>query len=260
MITSTHNTKIQWIRTLQGQAHARREAQAFVVEGVRLAEEALSAGWPAQLVLYTDDLSLRGREIVQAYAGQGAPMEEASQQVMKSASGTETPQGILLVLSIQALMFPSLPDFLLIADGVHDPGNLGTILRTAAAAGVQAALLPPGTADAFAPKVVRSSMGAHFRLPIFQPGWGEIREIVSDAGKQPLQVYLADAKGGISCYQADFRTPLALIMGGEAEGAGEEAAELATARVHIPMPGKIESLNAAVAAAILMFEVVRQRG
>ena len=100
---------------------------------------------------------------------------------------------------------------------IRDPGNLGTLLRTAAAAGVQAVLLPPETTDAFAPKVVRSGMGAHFRLPIHSMSWDEINQVVKLAG---LQVFLADMDGQ-SCWETDLRQPLALIIGGEADGASE---------------------------------------
>ena len=116
--------------------------------------------------------------------------------------------------------------------------------------------LPPGTADAFAPKVVRAGMGAHFQLPILSAGWEEIEARLSGA---KLNIYLAAAGEGQVYTQADFRAPLALVIGSEAEGAGEAAARLAQARVHIPMPGRMESLNAAAAASILLFEVVRQR-
>jgi TrmH family RNA methyltransferase len=122
-------------------------------------------------------------------------------------------------------------------------------------------LLPPGAADAFAPKVLRSAMGAHFRLPILSLEWPEIEAALKPpAPAAGLNIYLADAKGEIEYTQADFRSPAALLIGGEAAGAGSQAAQLADQRVHIPMPGGSESLNAAIAAAILMFEVVRQRG
>jgi TrmH family RNA methyltransferase len=256
MITSTKNPKIQYVRSLLGTAHNRREAQAFVVEGVRLAEEALAAGWEAQLVLHTEELGPRGQALVAGFARQGAQVEQATPEVMRSTSDTQTPQGILAVLARRALPLPVGLDFAFIADGVRDPGNLGSMLRTAAAAGVGAVFLPPGTADAFAPKVVRAGMGAHFRLPILSGAWDEIEARLSGAG---WNVYLAAAGEGAAYTQADFRAPLALIIGSEAEGAGEDAARVAQWRVHIPMPGRMESLNAAAAASILLFEVVRQR-
>jgi TrmH family RNA methyltransferase len=130
------------------------------------------------------------------------------------------------------------------------------MLRSAAAAGVDAALVPEGTVDIYAPKVLRAAMGAHFRLPVQALSWEEISDYLLRSG---LYVYLADAEAGISYTRADFRLPLALVVGGEAEGASSFAARLATERVHIPMPGGMESLNAAIAAALLLFEVVRQR-
>ncbi len=254
MITSSQNTRIKWVRALQSSSRQRREEHLFIVEGVRLSEEALAAGWQAHLVLYTEDLTARGQAVVQGFAAQGAPVEAVTPQVLRAASDTETPQGILVVLAWQALPLPAAPGFLLIPDMVRDPGNLGTLIRTAAAAGVEAVLCPPETADAFAPKVVRAGMGAHFRLPVLALGWEEI--VARCTG---LQVYVAAAGEGLRYDQADLTRPLALIVGGEAEGAGQAARRLATSSLHIPMPGGAESLNAAVAAAILMFEVVRQR-
>lgn len=256
MITSTHNPKIQNIRALQARSRARRAAQSFVVEGVRLAEEAVAAGWEAQLALYSADLEARGRAVVDTFAARGVEVEEVTPQVMRAASDTQTPQGILVVLPLRPLPLPEVLDFAFIPDGVRDPGNLGTMLRTAAAAGVGAVFLPPGTVDPFSPKVLRAGMGAHFRLPIHSYSWEEIGARLQ-AGA--LEVYLAAAGAGQAHTRSDFRQPLALIIGGEAEGAGSEAQHLAGARVHIPMPGGVESLNAAIAAGILMFEVVRQR-
>jgi TrmH family RNA methyltransferase len=256
MITSSQNPKIQWVRALQSRPRQRREHEAFVVEGVRLAEEALSAGWQAQLVLYTDELSERGLQVVERFSAQGVPVEQAAPQALRAASDTQTPQGLLVVLAMRRLPTPEKIDFVLIPDAVRDPGNLGTILRSAAAAGVDAVFLPPGSAGPFSPKVVRAAMGAHFRLPVWQVSWEEIQVQVQAAG---LRVYLAAAGGGEDYTQCNFRTPLALIVGGEAEGPGQEAQRLAAARVHIPMSGGVESLNAAAAAAILLFEVVRQR-
>ena len=260
MITSTRNPKIQLVRDLLNHPKARRENQSFVVEGVRLLEEAYRSGWEAQLVLCTDDLPSRAQEIVNGYTARGAATELISQQVLKAISDTETPQGILAVLRMRSLPVPAAPDFILILDGLRDPGNMGTILRTAEAAGVQAVLLPRGATDPYAPKVVRSAMGSHFRMPLQIMSWEEIQVSVKQPGEgKPLVVYLADSSGGTDYTHTNFRPPLALIVGGEAAGAGIEAQKLADARVHISMPGEAESLNAAIAAAILMFEVVRQR-
>ncbi|HTX92679.1 MAG TPA: RNA methyltransferase [Anaerolineales bacterium] len=254
MISSAHNAKVQLARALLGRSKERREAGAFVAEGVRLVEEARAAAWPFRFALAGETLGERGIRLVDELQAGGIDVERVTDALLGSLSGTETSQGILAVLENRPLPLAKSSDFVLIADQVRDPGNLGTLLRTAAAAGVQAVLLPPETTDAFAPKVVRAGMGAHFRLPIRSLDWDGIRSQVAG-----LQVYLAEMEGALSCWQADFTGPLALIVGGEAEGASPTARALAAKQVFIPMPGKTESLNAGIAGAILLFEVVRQR-
>jgi RNA methyltransferase, TrmH family len=303
IITSVHNPKVQWVRRLLNQPRARREEAAFVVEGVRLVEEALQAGWPVRLVLHAPGLSGRGLALVAQFNAQGVNVEPVSENVLASASDTETPQGILAVVQRQELPLPASPDFLLIADALRDPGNTGTLLRTAAAAGVQGMLVTPGSVDPFAPKVLRAAMGAHFRLPILSLDWQAIAALVHPSSlplspqessvphplspqegevtfplsqaylyareraamrsiarvRERITVFLADSSAGQAHTAADLTLPLALVVGGEAEGAGRQAELLADARLHIPMSGQVESLNAAVAGAVLMFEVARQR-
>ena len=255
MITSSQNPKIKLARALGGAPKARRKEGAFLAEGVRLVEEALATDWPIRFVLYAEGLNERGEELVEKLKESGSEAEKIAPNLMKSLSETETPQGLLAVLELSQLSLPQNLDFVLIPDQIRDPGNLGTLIRTAAAAGVQAILLPPETTDAFAPKVVRAGMGAHFRLPIRTMSWDEIKQYCKSGS---LQVFLAEMNGE-SCWETDFREPLALIVGGEADGANEEARELANTIVSIPMPGQVESLNAGIAGAVLMFEIVRQR-
>jgi TrmH family RNA methyltransferase len=254
MISSSQNPKIKLTRALTGRPKERREAGAFLAEGVRLVEEAFAANWPFRFVLYSDELGGRGSELVKKLEDKGIETEKIKGDLLLSLSDTETPQGILAVLDHSLLSIPGSPNFVLIPDSIREPGNLGTLLRSADAAGVQAVLLPPETTDAFAPKVVRAGMGAHFRLPIHSMSWEEIRSQI-----QSMNLFLADAEGSQSCWEADFKPPLALIVGGEAEGASEHARKMANTRVKILMAGKTESLNAAVAGSVLMFEVMRQR-
>ena len=188
----------------------------------------------------------------------GCDVEEILPSLMEALSGTEAPQGVLAVLPFIKLRLPEHLDFVIIADGLRDPGNLGTLLRTADAAGVQALLLTPGTADAFSPKVVRSGMGAHFRLPILASTWDEISALCRQAAP-PVRILLSDAEAGQPLWSADLRQPCALVVGAEAEGITAPARAAAWGCLRIPMPGRSESLNAAVAAGVLLFEVVRQR-
>ncbi len=255
MITSNHNPKIKLVRALLSRARDRREAGAFVVEGVRLVEEAVNSNWPMRFVLFDESLSERGMSKVESLMSLGVDVEEVSTSVMKAMSETENPQGILAVLNEFQLPIPASPNFILIPDQIRDPGNLGTLLRSAAATGVQAVLVPPETTDAFAPKVLRSGMGAHFKLPIHSMSWDEINEVIKSAG---LQVLIADMDGQ-SCWDIDLTKPVALVVGNEAEGASESARGFASGKISIPMSGMMESLNAGVAGSVLMFEVVRQR-
>ncbi|MGB7873462.1 MAG: RNA methyltransferase [Anaerolineales bacterium] len=255
MITSSQNSKLKLVRALQGRPKERHEESAFLIEGVRLVEEALAADWPFRFVLSSDGLSERGQVLLEKLESAGYEVDDVAGDLLQAASETETSQGILAVLELDALTIPDQPNFILIPDQIRDPGNLGTLIRTAAAAGVQAVLLPPETTDAFAPKVVRAGMGAHFWLPIHTMEWDEIEQVCKGVS---MQVFLADMFGQ-SCWKTDFRGPLALIVGGEAEGASKQAQGLANSIVSIPMPGEAESLNAGVAGAVLMFEVVRQR-
>ncbi len=174
--------------------------------------------------------------------------------LMAEMSDTVTPQGILAVFPIPKLEARAEDRLLVIPDGLRDPGNLGTLLRTAWAAGVTQVLLPPGTVDHTNPKVVRAGMGAHFHLPIQRLEWQRIWQIVSSA-----QVWVAEANRGPAHTQVDWTGDLALVIGGEAAGAGSRARHEGDF-VHIPMARGVESLNAAVAAAILLFEIARQRG
>jgi RNA methyltransferase, TrmH family len=255
MITSSQNPKLKLVRSLLGRAKERREAGAFVAEGVRLIEDAVHTNWPIQFVLYDETLNERGMLNVESLKLRGAECDEVSPSLMKSMSDTETSQGIIAVLKLTQLPIPNYPTFILIPDQIRDPGNLGTLIRSADAAGVDAVLIPPETTDPFAPKVVRAGMGAHFRLPILSMGWEEIEQI-SESGNQRFM--LADMDGK-PCWETGLRQPLALIVGSEAEGASEQARKLASQKISIPMAGKTESLNAAVAGSVLMFEVLRQR-
>lgn len=255
MITSAQNSKIKLARALLGRAKERRDASAFVAEGVRLVEEAVKNDWKFETVLYDKSLSERGMLQVEWLKARGVDVEEVSESVMKALSKTETPQGILAILQISLLPLPSSPEFILILDQIRDPGNLGTLLRTAAATDVQAVLLPPETTDAFAPKVIRAGMGAHFRVPIRVMNWQEIHAVCKASASQ---IFLAEMNGP-SCWETDLRQPLALLIGGEADGAGAAARKLSTHTISIPMAGNIESLNAGVAGSVLMFEVMRQR-
>jgi TrmH family RNA methyltransferase len=253
VITSTQNERIKYVRSLVRRRVRQREGR-FVVEGTRLIEEVVRAGIKPALLLYTQAWAATpsGQRLLPSLR----PAEEGdwlvSDAVLAACADTETPQGVLAVVPFVSLS--PRPGLILILDRLRDPGNLGTILRSAEAAGVGQVILAPGTVDLYNPKAVRGAMGAHFRLPVTSLNWPAITESVGGGA-----VWLAEAAGDVAYDAVDWTQPAALIVGGEAAGAGEKASALARGRVCIPMAGGAESLNAAMAATVILFEAARQR-
>lgn len=256
MITSTSNEHVKLVRSLQAQRRARHKAGRFVLEGTNLVLDAMSAGADIDEVFYTDEFaaSAEGEGTLETLSRSGAGLLTVAAPVMRVMSETQTPQGVLAVVAIPHLPAPDDFSFALVIDAVSDPGNMGTLMRVATAAGVPLMLVTSGTVDLTNPKVVRSAMGAHFRLPVQMLSWeGVAHRLVDHA------IFIAEAKGGAPYYQVDWRQPSALIVSDEAHGASHDATQVAHARVTIPMPGGMESLNVAVASGILIYEMVRQR-
>ena len=258
MITSSKNQHVQHIRELLAKKSSREEHGSFIVEGVRLCEEALKSGSLPRLVFYSEICSARGLELVQQASKAGSKVFFVKHDILDALSDTETTQGLLMVMQTHPLPVPETLDFVLVIDQVRDPGNLGTILRTAVAAGVQAVFSTPGSVDAWSPKVVRSAMGAHFFIPIALKSWDDISSLCKNQQK-PLTTFLAESGDGVALWKADLKSPIALVIGGEADGASAEVKAGVDVFINIPMPGGFESLNAAIAASIILFEVVRQR-
>lgn len=255
MISSESNAKVKQVRRLQSDRRWRARERLFVVEGTRWLAELTTPDAPPLEMLFVTSAWL-AEPAHQALAEQLplAPLLVAP-EIMGAMSDTDTPAGVLAVLGWPTRPWPNSPTLLLILDALRDPGNLGTIIRTAAAAGVDALLLGPGCVDPFNPKVVRSSMGAILRLPLQRVGsWAEMGE--KTAG---LQLFLAAGEGQMVYTAVDWTQPSALIIGGEADGAGQAARKVAHTAVSIPMAHTVESLNAAVAASVILFEAVRQR-
>ena len=257
MITSAQNRKIREVRALVAKRKERDASRLYIAEGIRLAEEALKHAEDCEYVLWSAPLSPRAETLIRAFSGAGVSVEEIDPRLMDSISGTDSPQGVLAVMRMKHQSLPENADFVIIADGIQDPGNLGTLFRTAAAAGAGAVLLMPGCADEFSPKVIRSGMGTHFGLPIVKMDWQGAETWLRNI--PGMRVLAADSDGGVSCWETDLKGPSAIIIGSEGNGPCDQALELADARILIPMPGQIESLNAGIAAGILIFEVVRQR-
>ena len=229
----------------------------FVAEGLRTVEEAIKAGVQPAFLFHTPTMLdvPRANQVLSKALERGVDVQAVSEPVMAAMADTVTPSGLLAVLPMPASHIPQPLTWTLVLDGLRDPGNLGTILRSALAAGVEWVATTPGTVDVYSPKVVRAGMGAHFRLALSvdQP-WRTLAETLVG-----MSVLLADAHQGSPYWQVDWRQPTALVIGGEAEGAAPAAKRLVIGHIMIPMRQDVESLNAAVAASVLLFEAVRQR-
>jgi RNA methyltransferase, TrmH family len=248
MITSSQNEKVKLARALQDRAKTRRKEGKIVLEGLRLVRDALQQGMHPDFILYTPDSLDVG--FLSAYGIEPLPLVD---ELMREISDTQQPQGILGVFPMPEPIFPVDARRVVILDAIRDPGNLGTILRTAGAAGVDAVLLSPTCVDAYNPKALRGGMGAHFRVPVIEADWDAIGQYCYNK-----QVYVADGEGDVRYDAVGWSAAWVLIIGGEADGAGQEARALAQGRVYIPMAAATESLNAAIAAGVILFEAARQ--
>ncbi|MBN1287706.1 MAG: RNA methyltransferase [Anaerolineae bacterium] len=251
-ITSPNNARIKQIRDLMARRRARLQTRRCALEGARLVTDALEAGAQVDYVLFTPGFAageLGAALLVHARA-LGVTTTPVAPNLTALLSGTETPQGVWAVCRLPELPAPARPTLALLLDQIRDPGNLGTILRTAGAAGVEQVILTKGTADPFNPKALRAGMGAHFRVPV---------AFADEAGLPGAPLALADARGAIRYDAFDWTQPVTLAVGGEAEGFSEDIRRRAAAVVSIPMARATESLNAAAAAAVILFEARRQR-
>lgn len=251
MLTSMQNSKIQWVRTLLAHKKERHQEKAFVCEGIRLAEEAIRHQQRPLLAFYSSALTERGKALLEQC---DCEKLEVAAELLDRISATETSQGLLLVIPFPEISFPEQINCCMVLDGIQDPGNFGTILRAAAAFGLQGLLYTSGCVDPYSPKVVRSAMGAHFQLPLRQTNPAEIEVLA-----QNTHLYLAEAQSGIPCWQADLRQPITVVIGSEAFGIAQSIRQLPHQNLLIPMPGAMESLNAAMSANILLYEIARQR-
>jgi TrmH family RNA methyltransferase len=254
MITSSQNEKVKLAYALQSQPKVRRSQRKLALEGTRLVRDAQERGRKPEFVLF--DPAAADMKLIKALqrAIGEAKVLPVAPEVLKHVSTTDQPQGIVAVLPMPMPDLPRQPRRVLVLDGVRDPGNMGTVLRTAAAAGAQVALLSPDCVDPYNPKVLRGGMGAHFRLPIVEASWVDIARYC-----EGVTIYLAAGEAEQDYATVDWTQPWALIIGSEAHGASADARALATAPVSIPMAADTESINAGVAAGVILFEAARQR-
>lgn len=263
MITSMSNAQIKHIQQLMKKAKARRESGIFVVEGMKMFREApvdrIEKVYASTSFLESGDNWAVLEE--KGFGSESPDMEEVDDKVFRSLSDTVTPQGILcLVRQVDtplSSMLEARQPLLMILEDLQDPGNLGTILRTGEGAGVSGVILNKNCVDLYNPKVIRSTMGSVYRMPVLTVD--SISDILPELKKQGVRTYAAHLRGEHFYDQEDLRGKTAFFIGNEGNGLSDELSVQADCLIKIPMQGQVESLNAAMAAGILMYETSRQR-
>lgn len=223
-----------------------------MLEGQRMAQEVIEARVPIRLVLHDGSAS---QNQLDALADLGGQIFSTTESVLKACAATQSPPGLLIVAGTPQLPHPDQLTLGLLIDRLSNPGNLGAILRSAAAVGVQVTFLTEGTVDPYNPKVVRGAMGAHMLMPIRKLTSGTIAEQFNG-----MRLLLADAHQGKSHTEMDWRAPIVLAIASETDPPSDEVLSCINDRVRVIYPGTTESLNAAVAISVILFEVLRQRG
>lgn len=257
-LTGLQNPQVKAAAELK-QKKYRQQQGLFLAEGLRTVEEAVASKTVVS-IFYTAIEDDRTRSVLEEAAAQQLKLYCVSDAVMKKIADTDTPQGIIAVCKMQNATLDKLlskGEMLLVLDRVGDPGNLGTMLRTADAAGIGGVVLLKGCVDIYAPKTVRSSMGSLFHVPVVS-GIGE-DNFIAEAKDAGYELLVTSLEGADNLYKADLGGRIAFVMGNEAGGVSANLLERADKRVFIPMAGRAESLNVAMAAGVVMFEALRRR-
>ncbi|UKS27287.1 RNA methyltransferase [Paenibacillus sp. HWE-109] len=257
-IMSVQNARVkEWAQLLE--RRGRDKQGKYLIEGYHLVEEALRAGAMVETIVYSLE---KGAPAGWDDLDQASSVEwvGVSPAVLEKCSDTQTPQGVLAIVARPQLGIDELlageHDLVVVLDGVQDPGNLGTIIRSADAVGANAVVLGRGTVDLYNPKTIRSTMGSMYHLPIVEADLGVLLPLARERGVRLVTTSLQAER---SCYDTDLRQPTWLILGNEGKGVSPEVAAQSDVQVIIPMQGKAESLNVAMAATVLLFEASRQR-
>ncbi|MDA8097195.1 MAG: RNA methyltransferase [Clostridia bacterium] len=263
-ITSRHNPRLKYLKQFHQRKHREREGR-FLVEGVRVVEEALAADFEVEVIVFTAEAlrDPRTAALVTAASGRGIAVWEVEPALLQELTATETPQGVVALVYKsgttvdEVLATRTGVPLVLVVDGIQDPGNLGTIIRTADACAVTGVALLRDSVDLYHPRVVRATAGSVFHLPIAEQV--DPAELVTGLKRRGFQVLAGDPNGDRSLYDCDFAGPTAVAVGHETRGVGPELRDAVDNLVFIPMPGRAESLNVGVATALLVYEAVRQR-
>ena len=258
MITSTSNQRIKEIVQLQKKNRARNTEGVFIVEGIRMVREIPEDKLKALYV--TEEFYKKHKAEL---PGNVKP-EFVTPTVFSYISDTKTPQGVLAIVWQNKYTLADIlkkgtekKEMLLVLDNLQDPGNMGTILRTAEAAAVTGIIMSSDCVDVYNPKVIRSTMGSVFRVPFVYVE--NVTDVIRQMKEHGIRTYATHLAGELAYDEPDYRTPSAFFVGNEGNGLRDQVAELADTYIKIPMAGQVESLNAAIAATVVMFEAGRQR-
>lgn len=260
-IQSSQNSTIKEIKALHLKKNRDAEGTYFV-EGIRFVNEAIDNEQNIIKIIISDKLENLngGKEIIKKAESVCNECFLVNEKLFKEISDTQTPQGILAVLKKREFNLDTAikeGKSIVVLDCLQDPGNVGTIIRTSDAAGISAVILTKGCVDLYSPKVLRSTMGSVFHMPIFENM--NIYETIELLKKSDYRVIASHLNGENNYFNEDLTGKIAIMVGNEANGISNETAELADSLVKIPMLGKAESLNASIAASIMIYEIVRQK-
>lgn len=268
MITSTSNAHVKQVVQWRDKAKERRKSGIFLVEGLKMYEEAPDM-WVQETYITTtlkEELkrSVKEREQTIWNKLQTIGFEEVTQEVFEKMSDTLAPQGILCVIKRPQFTLEDMlertdrkPPLFVMLEDLQDPGNLGTIVRTGEGAGIQGVIMTRETVDIYNPKTIRATMGSIYRVPHIYIE--DLAKVIEKLKTKNIHTYAAHLEGKEYYEAFDFREGTAFMIGNEGNGLKKETADMAEAYLKIPMEGKVESLNAAVATALLMYEAHRQR-
>lgn len=260
-ITSSSNPTIKEIKSL----HRKKDrwmSKLYIVEGIKMVGEIVDNNYEAKYLIYTEKLfELKGGTELFNRIKHYKNLINVPEKIYREITKVETPQGIMAVLPFRETylsdIFKKSNPFIILLDRVQDPGNLGTIIRTADAFGVDGIIISEGSVDVYNPKVVRATMGSIFRVSLFhvKDNLNTVRELKNKG----IKIYSTSLQAEKFIQEADFKVPSLLIIGNESKGVSDELLNMADSLIKIPMVGEAESLNAAVASSIVMYEVMRQR-